>query len=562
MGDATSIESATGSVDSVSVDSVSVDSESVDVGSVALDLADSTTLHAALATHFGFDGFRLGQEQLIRTLLQKNAVLGVMPTGAGKSLCFQLPALLLDGVTLVVSPLISLMQDQVEQLTALGIPAAAINSSISPAEREANLRAAIEGRVKLLYVAPERLRPRFVERLSSLEVALLVVDEAHCISQWGHDFRPDYMRLGDVVRELQVPRVAAFTATATAEVRRDIASVLDIPDDASWVFGFHRSNLRFDVVPITRMPQKMELISRYLSARSGQAGIIYAATRKTVERVAHHLDTLGVDVGYYHGGLAETERRAVQTRFMSGELQVMVATNAFGMGVDRSDLRYVIHYELPGSIEALYQEAGRAGRDGLPAEHTLLFTYADTRIQKFFIERRDQPAKLSPEAAAKRAEVDLAKLREVVRYAYDDVCRHERILGYFGERFDRAPCGQCDSCLEHAAMGRPSAPAAKGRKSGANDDIPPRALTCAEAVVVQKILSAMVRARGETSASVIAQALVGSASRKVLESPLVGTRSYGILHGWSRSLLGKVITALAGSGCLSPVAGVRRHYTV
>ena len=519
-------------------------------------------LTAALDRYFGFESFRVGQLAIINATMNGQDVLGVMPTGAGKSLCFQLPAMLKEGLSIVVSPLISLMKDQVDQLQAQGIPATYVNSSIPQTERDRRLRDAEQGKYRLLYVAPERFSPKFVERLQRVKVAQFIVDEAHCISQWGHDFRPDYMRVGEIARKIGAETISAFTATATAEVRADIIQLLGIPSANTWVFGFHRHNLRLDVVHVSSLREKVLLLERYLRARAAAPGIIYCATRKHVEKVAMLLGTdgCGFSVDRYHGGLNERERRDVQERFMSGKTRVMVATNAFGMGVDRSDLRFVIHFELPGSIEAYYQEAGRAGRDGLPAECTLLFNYADTRTQHFFIENRSFPNSTTPEAERRLRSIDQGRLRDIVRYCYADQCRHKIILDYFGETLDDAQCGNCDQCIGHSAIGDPAGlPPAKPPAPSISPS-KPRPITTEESLVLQKILSAVARARGEATTAVIADALIGSKSTRVIDSPLSGTRSHGILQGWSRSNLTQVIQALSEAGCLRRTDHRRHRY--
>lgn len=343
------------------------------------------SLDEVLYRHFGFRGFRHPQEAVIRQILGGRDVMVVMPTGGGKSLCYQLPALLLPGLTLVVSPLIALMKDQVDALKVRGIAADLINSAQSLAEQNEVLHRLREHRLRLLYVAPERLRnQRFLSILSSVNVSLLAVDEAHCLSQWGHDFRPDYLRIVEALRVLPRPTVAAFTATATPEVRDDILRHLNMTSPEVVVSGFERPNLSFVVRQVSSDLEKVvrikDLVAEY------RTGIIYCATRKSTEYVAHALQGEKIPAGYYHGGLSPDERDQVQNEFMSGRLPLVVATNAFGMGIDRADIRMVVHYEMPGSIEAYYQEAGRAGRDGRPAWCEMLFCYADKRVQEFFID--------------------------------------------------------------------------------------------------------------------------------------------------------------------------------
>lgn len=342
-------------------------------------------LDEVLYRHFGFRGFRYPQESVIQQILSGRDVMVVMPTGGGKSLCYQLPALLLPGLTLVVSPLIALMKDQVDALQARGIAAALVNSSQTLTEQNEVLRQLRGNELRLLYVAPERLRnKRFLSILAAVKVSLLAVDEAHCLSQWGHDFRPDYLRIAEALRVLPRPAVAAFTATATPEVRDDILRHLGMASPDVTVAGFERPNLAFTVRQVTSDMEKVARIKELVAQH--RTGIIYCATRKSTEFVAEVLQQERVRAGYYHGGLSPLERDRVQGEFISGRLPVVVATNAFGMGIDRSDIRLVIHYEMPGSVEAYYQEAGRAGRDGAPAWCEMLFSYADKRVQEFFIE--------------------------------------------------------------------------------------------------------------------------------------------------------------------------------
>jgi len=339
-----------------------------------------------LSEKFHFSGFRKWQEEIIDTLLTKRDVVVVMPTGSGKSLCYQLPALLLDGVTLVISPLIALMKDQVDGLVQNQVPATFINSVLTPAEQGQRLREIQQGRYKLVYIAPERFRnPGFMEGIQSCRISLFAVDEAHCVSEWGHDFRPDYLRLKGVVEKLSHPPVAAVTATATPDVRRDIITQLGLRQPIIFVAGFDRPNLCFQVKRVEGEADKIDTILGLLKKKA-QNGIIYAATRKNVETLTSALQFHGYKAGGYHAGMEMESRKVVQDRFMEGTLPVVVATNAFGMGIDKADLRFVVHYDIPGSLEAYYQEVGRAGRDGKPATCLLLFNYADTFTQDFFID--------------------------------------------------------------------------------------------------------------------------------------------------------------------------------
>jgi ATP-dependent DNA helicase RecQ len=339
----------------------------------------------ALEKYFGFREFREPQGEVIAEILSGQDVFVVMPTGGGKSLCYQLPAVLLDGVTVVVSPLIALMKDQVDALSSRGIPATLINSTLSLTEQHQRIRRMREGEFKLVYIAPERFRSRpFLEALGQVTIGLFAIDEAHCMSQWGHDFRPDYFRLGNVLKELGQPQVAAFTATATPIVRTDIVTRLNLEDPALFVAGFARPNLRFVVTETQSESEKFDRLRELI--RRHRTGIVYCATRKRVVQVTEELKSWGVRVVSYHGGFDDSAREEAQNRFTQFDCDVAVATNAFGMGIDRADLRFVVHFEIPGSLEAYYQEAGRAGRDGEPAECELLFNYADTRIQDFFID--------------------------------------------------------------------------------------------------------------------------------------------------------------------------------
>ncbi len=376
-----------------------------------------------LRERFALERFRPGQREVIEQVLQRRDVLCVMPTGGGKSLCYQLPALMLDGLTVVVSPLIALMKDQVDALTARGIPATFINSTLDPSEQRVRLLEVEGGRYDLVYVAPERFRSgRFVEAMGRIKPALLAVDEAHCISEWGHDFRPDYARLHQARRALGMPPCIALTATATDLVRRDIADQLDLREPSQFVTGFDRPNLTYRVINASKDRDKLEALANVLGRNPGSA-IVYASSRKRCEEVGRFLgDDLRRETVVYHAGLDREDRHQAQERFMRGEAEIVVATNAFGMGVDKPDIRSVVHFNMPGTIEAYYQEAGRAGRDGLPAECVLLYAPGDRFLQELFIENEYPP----PEAVfrvyeylraldADPIELTQAEIREAVR---------------------------------------------------------------------------------------------------------------------------------------------------
>ena len=397
---------------------------------------DSDFLHRALKHYYGYDEFRPGQEAIISEILGGQPVLAVLPTGAGKSICFQLPSLLLRGVTLVVSPLISLMKDQAEALTARGIPAAYLDSSMTGSEYGRVLHAALSKQCKFLYVAPERLlNPQFLRFAKAAYITMVAVDEAHCVSQWGHSFRRDYYNIPQFMSELSPrPLIAAFTATATPQVREDICQRLEMRGAKIVVSGFDRPNLHFAV---ERTQDKDRSLLDFLARHEHQCGVIYCSTRQRVEQVTQLLARQGYKALRYHAGLTPEERRENQNQFVNGSVPIIVATNAFGMGIDKADVRFVAHYNMPKDMESYYQEAGRAGRDGLPSECLLLYNKQDIAVNTYLI-GHDQP-----DLAWKEHEMQL--LDRMIHYCNTSGCLRRELLEYFGER---APlrCNNCGNC--------------------------------------------------------------------------------------------------------------------
>lgn len=390
-----------------------------------------------LQTYFGYTSFRPAQEAPVESLLKNEDVVAIMPTGAGKSICFQIPALCKSGLTVVFSPLISLMKDQVDGLVDQNIPAALINSTLTQTEFNKTMYDVRSGNIKLLYIAPERLGSNFFcNVLRSMPISQVIVDEAHCISQWGHDFRPSYRLIGDWLASLpKRPVVGAFTATATKAVEKDIKKLLGLDHANVYVTGFDRPNLSFSVV---RTPKRMDYVVDYVRRHSHENGIIYCSTRKDVERVYDNLTRAGIQTGYYHAGLSDEMRKDMQNKYAFDQLQVMVATNAFGMGIDKSNVRYVLHYQMPRNMESYYQEAGRAGRDGAPAECILLYSGQDVRVHKYLIEQ----GHLEPQ----REQVELRKLQSMIDYCFCSTCLRKYMLAYFGEIVPWLECSNCSSC--------------------------------------------------------------------------------------------------------------------
>ncbi|MFD2116522.1 DNA helicase RecQ [Paenibacillus yanchengensis] len=447
---------------------------------------------------YGYDSFRKGQEEIISTVLQGRDTLAILPTGAGKSVCYQIPALLLPGTTLVISPLISLMKDQVDNLRRVGVSCAYLNSSLTAAEYSNTLSEAIAGHYKLLYIAPERLdAPLFLQLLERLAIPLIAIDEAHCVSQWGHDFRPSYKQLSERIASLTTrPRLACFTATATPEVAEDIVAMMKLREPATFVTGFERPNLRLAVV---NPNDKAIYLKQYVQNRPQQSGIIYAATRKETDTVQHMLMRLGVKCGKYHGGMSDRDREEVQEQFRFGDLDVIVATNAFGMGIDKPDVRYVIHWQMPADIESYYQEAGRAGRDGDQSDCILLFNPADIRIQRFLIEQS-----MTDE---ERKSVAQANLNIMINYCLTEKCLQQFIGQYFGQ-LDVASCSTCSNCLDESE-------------------------SINRTVEAKMALSCVGRMRGRFGVTMVAKVLRGSRERKVLDTKLDQLSTYGLLRHWA-----------------------------
>lgn len=471
-----------------------------------------------LKEKFGYESFRPGQLELIQKVLRNENVLGIMPTGGGKSICYQLPALLLDGLTLVVSPLISLMKDQVDALNEMGIAATFVNSSLSQEEVSVRLKDAAFGKYKLVYVAPERFEMfSFKQLLQQEKISLIAVDEAHCISQWGHDFRPSYLQLAQEIKALpQRPAVIALTATATPQVAKDIESSLEIPANNKVQTGFARENLAFQVVKDAKDSYLLE----YLRVNDQQAGIIYASTRKEVERLYHLLKSKKIEVGYYHGGLTEAQRSAAQEAFLFDEIKVMVATNAFGMGINKSNVRFVIHAQTPGNIESYYQEAGRAGRDGLPSEAILMYAPQDLQVQQFFIDNSEM------EIDYKQKEY--LKLREMSQYAHTEMCLQRYILRYFGE--DGPDCGRCSNCLDEREV----------------EEI---------TLDAQKVLSCVKRMGERFGKALISKVLTGSKDQKISQWHFEKLSTYGLMKDWSQKDVSQLIDFLTAAGYLTPTEG-------
>lgn len=489
--------------------------------------------HELLKKYYGHDEFRQGQAQLIDAITGGRDALGIMPTGAGKSICYQIPAMLLEGITLVISPLISLMKDQVAALTQSGIRAAYLNSSLSQRQQSEVIRRAASGEYKIIYVAPERLEvEEFADFAKGVCISMIAVDEAHCVSQWGQDFRPHYLKIKDFYTQLpRRPVVCAFTATATGEVRSDIIRLLGLQAPYETVTGFDRPNLFFDV--ITAGSDKYNYLLRVISRNKGRSGIVYCSTRKLVEEVSEQLCAEGFKATRYHAGLEKSERDRNQEDFIFERCDIMVATNAFGMGIDKSNVSYVVHYNMPKSLEAYYQEAGRAGRDGEPAECVLLYSAQDVRTNLFLIDQNENED-LDPLMLEKVKERDRDRLQDMIRYCSCSGCLRAFILRYFGESAN-GKCANCGHC---------------------NSDFVLTDIT----VEAQKIVSCVWRMRQLTNGldfgrAIIAEVLVGSKNKRIVELGFDKLSTWGLMKGVQKPRINLMIEYLIECGYLKDTGG-------
>ncbi len=478
----------------------------------------SSTLFETLKQVFGYDTFREHQQQVIEDLIAGKNAFVLMPTGGGKSLCYQIPALHRPGVAIVVSPLISLMKDQVDALVACGVCAAFYNSSLKASEAKRVLALLHSGELDLLYIAPERLMSdEFISRLGDIPIALFAIDEAHCISQWGHDFRPEYRKLGGLRRHFKDIPLIALTATAESHTRRDILERLHLSEANHYVSGFDRPNIRYTVLD---KQKPMQQLKRYLAEKSSESGIVYCLSRKRVEKVSEELVAAGMSAAPYHAGLSSGQRKEVQDDFLRDDVQIIVATVAFGMGIDKSNIRFVVHYDIPKNIESYYQETGRAGRDGLPSEALLLFGYGDIQVARGLIEKSRNP---------EHKRIELHKLNAMVGFAESLGCRRRVLLGYFGEKQEN-DCGNCDICLN-----------------------PPEMIDVTEDS--RKALSCVYRVGQRFGAGHVIDVLRGSRKERLLALGHDRLSTYGIGEAQSQEYWGGILRHLVHQGYLNQDVG-------
>ena len=469
-----------------------------------------------LKQYYGYSSFREGQEEIIKEILNGNDVLTIMPTGGGKSICYQVPAILLDGITIVISPLISLMKDQVDNINNLGIKSAYINSSLSNIEINNILDEASKNEIKILYVAPERLESQaFLELIASINVSMVAIDEAHCVSQWGHDFRSSYRRISRVISLLKNrPIVTAFTATATDEVREDIINLLELNNPKVFISGFDRKNLK---IIIEKGVNKKNYILDYINNNREESGIIYASTRKEVDNLHELLNSKGLQVEKYHAGLSDDHRKAAQENFIYDKCNIIIATNAFGMGIDKPNVRYVIHYNMPKNIEGYYQEIGRAGRDGEESECIMLFSPGDVQTQKYIIDTATE--------SSIRKESEISKLQTMINLVYTQDCYRKFILNYFGEQHDE----KCDNCSNCEATGE----------------------LVDKSVDAQKVISCVYRMNQRFGIGMVVDVLRGSKNKKVYELGFDKLSTYGIVKNYTKDALTEFINMLISHGYLN-----------
>jgi len=479
------------------------------------------SIQQVMKKYFGYQGYKPGQKEIINSILQGHDTLGIMPTGGGKSLCYQVPALILPGITIVISPLIALMKDQVDTLNHMGVSAAYISSALTQSEIQDRFARAFQGEYKLIYIAPERLKSDYIDRLSEAQkVSLIAIDEAHCVSQWGHDFRPSYAAIAPWIANMPYrPVIASFTATATDQVREDIVNLLSLHNPNIKLIGFDRSNLYFSVI---KGIDKARFIEQYLKTHPEQSGIVYASTRKEVDSIYADLQSRGYKVGRYHAGLSSDERNHTQEAFIYDEIPVIVATNAFGLGIDKSNVRYVIHHNMPRSLETYYQEAGRGGRDGEPGDCLLLYSAGDVNTQKFLIEHTTM--------SEQRKHDEYIKLQHMVDYCHTTRCLRHIILEYLGEEDVPDTCTNCSNCRQ---------------------DYESRDMT----IEAQKIFSCIKRMHEQYGTVMVASVLKGSRNKRIKELRFDQLSTYGIMDDMSINAIGELINILLAEDYLITSGG-------